>query len=109
MLQAVARTAALMADARVPAIFEAAFEYDGIRIRVDVMERLALRRLGPARGKEQQRAEGSLPRRHRAASLRASGRGVDGFLDRASACEYRLCARTGRHLLAGFLRPPGCR
>jgi hypothetical protein len=39
--EAVARTAALMADARVPAIFEAAFAYDGIRIRVDVMERLA--------------------------------------------------------------------
>ena len=38
--QAVARTAALMADASVPAIFEAAFEYDGIRIRVDVLERL---------------------------------------------------------------------
>ena len=40
--EAVARTASLMNDARVPAIFEAAFEYDGIRIRVDVMERLAL-------------------------------------------------------------------
>jgi hypothetical protein len=39
--EAVARTAALMNDAHVPAIFEAAFEYDGIRIRVDVMERLA--------------------------------------------------------------------
>ena len=39
--QAVARTAALMADAGVPAIFEAAFEYVGIRIRVDVLERLA--------------------------------------------------------------------
>ena len=38
--EAAARTAALMADARVPAIFEAAFEYDGIRIRVDVIERL---------------------------------------------------------------------
>lgn len=37
---AVTRTAALMDDVRVPAIFEAAFEYDGIRIRVDVMERL---------------------------------------------------------------------
>ena len=37
---AVARTAALMNDARVPAIFEGAFEYDGIRIRADVMERL---------------------------------------------------------------------
>jgi hypothetical protein len=38
--EAVARTAALMNDARIPAIFEAAFEYDGIRIRVDVVERL---------------------------------------------------------------------
>jgi hypothetical protein len=39
--QAVARTAALMADASVPAIFEAAFEHDGIRVRVDVLERLS--------------------------------------------------------------------
>jgi Domain of unknown function(DUF2779) len=39
--EAIARTAALMADARVPAIFEAAFEYNDIRIRVDVLERLA--------------------------------------------------------------------
>jgi hypothetical protein len=38
--EAAARTAALMSDARVPAIFEAAFEYDDIRVRVDVMERL---------------------------------------------------------------------
>lgn len=38
--EAVARTAALMADADVPAIFEAAFEFDDIRIRVDVLERL---------------------------------------------------------------------
>lgn len=39
--EAVARTASLMNNPRVPAIFEAAFDYDGIRIRVDVMERLA--------------------------------------------------------------------
>ena len=39
--QAIARTAALMIDERVPAIFEAAFEYDNIRIRVDVLERFA--------------------------------------------------------------------
>jgi hypothetical protein len=38
---AIARTAALMATEQVPAIFEAAFEYDNIRIRVDVLERLA--------------------------------------------------------------------
>ena len=38
--EAVARTTTLMNDDRVPAIFEAAFEYDGIRIRVDVLERL---------------------------------------------------------------------
>jgi len=39
--EAVTHTAALMGDARVPAIFEAAFEYENIRIRVDVLERLA--------------------------------------------------------------------
>src|ERR1700683_4180425 len=39
--EAAARTAALMSDTRVPAIFEAAFEYEDIRIRVDVLERLA--------------------------------------------------------------------
>ena len=39
--QAVARTNALMTDERVPAIFEGAFEFDGVRIRVDVLERLA--------------------------------------------------------------------
>ena len=38
--EAVSRTEALMADARVPAIFEAAFEFDGVRIRVDLLERL---------------------------------------------------------------------
>lgn len=37
---AVTRTAALIADSDVPAIFEAAFEHDDIRIRVDVLERL---------------------------------------------------------------------
>jgi hypothetical protein len=39
--QAIAHTAALMADARVSAVFEAAFEYDDIRVRVDVLERLS--------------------------------------------------------------------
>ncbi|WP_159013566.1 DUF2779 domain-containing protein [Acidisoma sp. S159] len=38
---AVRRTLALMADPSVPALFEAAFEHDGVRIRVDVLERLA--------------------------------------------------------------------
>jgi hypothetical protein len=37
---AVARTAALMADPAVPAIFEAAFEHSRVRVRVDVLERL---------------------------------------------------------------------
>src|ERR1700733_3981606 len=37
---AVARTLALMADRSVPAIFEAAFEHCGVRVRVDVLERL---------------------------------------------------------------------
>jgi hypothetical protein len=38
--KAVGRTAALMVDRSVPAIFEAAFEHSDIRIRVDVLERL---------------------------------------------------------------------
>jgi predicted RecB family nuclease len=37
--EAVAHTASLMADPSVPAIFEAAFEHAGVRIRVDVLER----------------------------------------------------------------------
>ena len=37
---AIARTAALMDDRSVPAIFEAAFEHSGVRVRVDVLERL---------------------------------------------------------------------
>ncbi len=37
--QAVARTSALMADPDVPAIFEAAFTLQDIRIRVDILER----------------------------------------------------------------------
>ncbi len=39
-VEAVARTRELMADPNVPAIFEAAFEYNNIRIRADVIERL---------------------------------------------------------------------
>ncbi len=38
--EAVARTRALLEDPTVPAIFEAAFDYDGVRVRVDVLERL---------------------------------------------------------------------
>ncbi len=37
--EAAAQTVALMANPLVPAIFEAAFEHDGIRIRVDVLNR----------------------------------------------------------------------
>jgi hypothetical protein len=39
--EAIERTRALLADPSVPAIFEAAFEHDGVRIRADVLERLA--------------------------------------------------------------------
>lgn len=38
--QAVKRTQDLMSDESVPAIFEAAFEYEGVRVRVDILERL---------------------------------------------------------------------
>jgi hypothetical protein len=37
---AIARTRALVADPGVPAIFEAAFEHDGVRVHIDVLERL---------------------------------------------------------------------
>ena len=37
--QAVSSTAALMQDPKVQAIYEAAFEFDGVRVRVDVLER----------------------------------------------------------------------
>ncbi|MFZ5449633.1 MAG: DUF2779 domain-containing protein [Thermodesulfobacteriota bacterium] len=36
---AVARTQKLMADKHVPAIFEAAFSYQGVKVRVDILER----------------------------------------------------------------------
>ena len=38
--EAVARTKILMEDKNVPAIFEAAFTYQGVRVRVDILERL---------------------------------------------------------------------
>lgn len=44
--RAVQRTQLLMKDKDVPAIFEAAFEYDGVRVRVDVLERLGRGRWG---------------------------------------------------------------
>ncbi len=39
--QAVARTCELLADERVPALFEAAFEHGRVRVRADIVERLA--------------------------------------------------------------------
>ena len=44
---AIEETRVLMADESVPAIFEAAFEYEGVRIRVDILERR-----GPGRANE---------------------------------------------------------
>lgn len=44
--EACRRTQALLADPRVPAIFEAGFTADGIRVRVDVLERLPRGRWG---------------------------------------------------------------
>ena len=37
---AIAQTAKLMGDANVPAIFEGAFEYDNVIVRVDILERI---------------------------------------------------------------------
>jgi len=44
--QAVERTRRLMQDATVGAVFEAAFEHEGVRVRVDVLERQAEGRWG---------------------------------------------------------------
>ena len=44
--QAVDTTKALMANKSVPAIFEGAFEHNGVRVRVDVLERLPRGRWG---------------------------------------------------------------
>ncbi|PCI41451.1 MAG: hypothetical protein COB46_03535 [Rhodospirillaceae bacterium] len=44
--EAVRQTLSLMKDKSVPAIFEAAFEFDGVRVRVDVLERLGRGRWG---------------------------------------------------------------
>jgi hypothetical protein len=44
--RAVRRTQELLADAAVPALFEAAFEHAGVRIRVDVLECLGDKRVG---------------------------------------------------------------
>ena len=38
--EALAATQRLMKDPNVPAVFEAAFEYNGVRIRADIVERL---------------------------------------------------------------------
>jgi hypothetical protein len=43
---AVERTRELIADRSVPAIFEAAFEFEGVRVRVDVLERIDGEALG---------------------------------------------------------------
>ena len=45
-VEAMRRTRELIQDANVPAIFEAAFEHEGVRIRVDVLERLGDGRFG---------------------------------------------------------------
>src|SRR6476620_12235128 len=36
---AIAETSALLQDSRIPAIFEAAFEYEGVFVRVDILRR----------------------------------------------------------------------
>ena len=39
ILQAIARAAELLADPRIPAIFEGLFEFEGVRVRLDILER----------------------------------------------------------------------
>lgn len=45
---AIAETAALLQDPTVPAIFEGAFEHDGVLVRVDVLERVQSEEQGPS-------------------------------------------------------------
>ena len=58
--QAIERTRALLADPAVPAIFEAAFEHDGVRIRADALERLP----GGGFGLREVKATGSVKPEH---------------------------------------------
>ena len=58
--EAMSRTKELLRDPNVPAIFEAAFEHEGVRIRVDVLERLGDGRFGLREVK----ASGSLKEHH---------------------------------------------
>ena len=108
-VEAVARTAALMADEHVPAIFEAAFEYDGIRIRVDVMERLApgawgLREVKSSAGlKDHYLDDIAL----QAYVLRGAGIAVSSIELLYVNTAYVRGA--GRYLLGRFLRTPGYR
>ncbi|NJN70740.1 MAG: hypothetical protein HC801_10995, partial [Nitrospira sp.] len=43
---AIAETAALVQDSGIPAIFEGAFEHDGVLVRVDILERVPSREEG---------------------------------------------------------------
>lgn len=58
---AVAQTQSLIADESTPALFEAAFEHGGVRIRVDVLERLGPGRFGLREVKASSRVKGVHP------------------------------------------------
>ena len=98
--EALAETRALLSDASVPAVFEAVFEHEGVRVHVDALERLGGRRLRAPRGEGRDRGEGPLPRRRRGAAVRARGRRPARALRGARARRLRLRAR------AGGRRPP---
>jgi hypothetical protein len=73
--RAVARTIRLMSETSVPAIFEAAFEHSGVRIRVDVLERLPRGRWGirEIKSSREVKDQSSKTRRHLESSPRISG------------------------------------
>jgi hypothetical protein len=60
---AVEETRSLMDDESVPAIFEAAFEYEGVRIRVDLLERRGAGRSGPIWGLREVKSSTSVKRK----------------------------------------------
>ena len=97
---AIAETAALLEDPAIPAIFEGAFEHDGVLVRVDILERM-------------QQDEGG-PSSWRLIEVKSSSRVKDVHLDDLSIQSYvvegagvRLAATCLMHIDTGYLYQGG--
>jgi hypothetical protein len=93
--EAMRRTQELLRDTNVPAIFEAAFEHQGVRIRVDVLERLDDGRFGLREVK----ASGSV-KRHHLDDLAVQARVLEG-------CGLPLGSLELVHVNRGYVRGAG--